>query len=335
MSLYYKRIYEHFNTSNSSKNMNKNKECNTAVDSTSICHSGGPSETLLFMNNSKISKRRENKDIQKADDELIMRFVDSLASYSSITINRYKNILESFKEFSPNLDPKDVLLYLKKKFCMNSVNTKSKTYSLSTFLKYKHLLHQFMLFNYHLPLNYYDKLNQIKINSYSSKEKVSKIEVDTIAAYNQLLSLEQYDDALLLQLLYSLSLHPNNLCMLKFDDVDKDGFIHYIDFKTGKDSKILLDDDLICFILEYVCYKGEGHKYFKKIKRTLRNGKNREGIFIVNKTYQSVYKRFLNKFGGKLKWFNYTPKEIVSINERKVHSTGKVKRSVPISRENE
>ena len=121
----------------------------------------------------------------------------------------------------------------------------------------------------------------------------------------------------------------------EFDDVDKDGFIHYIDFKTGKDSKILLDDDLICFILEYVCYKGEGHKYFKKIKRTLRNGKNREGIFIVNKTYQNVYKRFLNKFVGKLKWFNYTPKEIVSINERKVHSIGKVKRSVPISKENE
>ena len=87
MSLYYKRIYEHFNTSNSSKNMNENKECNTAVDSTPICHSGEPSETLLFMNNSKISKRRENKDIQKADDELIMRFVDSLASYSSIIVN--------------------------------------------------------------------------------------------------------------------------------------------------------------------------------------------------------------------------------------------------------
>ena len=183
-----------------------------------------------------------------------------------------------------------------------------------------------MLFNYHLPLNYYDKLNKIKIKAYSLKEKASNIEVDTIAAYNQLLSFEQYDDALLLQLLYSLSLHPNNLCMLKFDDVDKDGFIHYIDFKTGKNSKILLDDDLICFALEYVCNKGEGLKYFKMIKRALRNGKNREGIFIDNKTYQNVYKRFLNKFGGKLKWFNYTPKEIVSINERKVHSTGKVKR---------
>ena len=84
MSLYYKRIYEHFNTSNSSKTMNKNKECNTAVDSTPICHSGGPPETLLFMNNSKFSKRRENKDIQKADDELIMRFVDSLASYTQL-----------------------------------------------------------------------------------------------------------------------------------------------------------------------------------------------------------------------------------------------------------
>ena len=137
-----------------------------------------------------------------------------------------------------------------------------------------------MLFNYHLPLNYYDKLNQIKIKSYSLKEKACKIDVDTIAAYNQLLSLEQYDDALLLQLLYSLSLHPINQCMLKFNDFDKDGFIHYIDFKTAKDSKILIDDDLICFILEYVCYKGEGYKYFKKMKRTLRNGKNREGIFL-------------------------------------------------------
>ena len=99
MSLYYKRIYEHFNTSNSSKNMNKNKECNTAVDSTPICHSGGPSETLLFMNNSKISKRRENKDIQKADDELIMRFVDSLASIIQLQLIDRKIYWETSKNF--------------------------------------------------------------------------------------------------------------------------------------------------------------------------------------------------------------------------------------------
>ena len=151
-----------------------------------------------------------------------------------------------------------------------------------------------------------------------------------VSAYNQLIKLKMYDDALLIQLLYSLAISLANLSLLKHENVDKQGFISYTDIKTRRKSKIYLDDKIVCFMFKYIYYKGKDDPYFSKKRRKIVDDKCENGTFIVNQTEKNIYKRFNRQFGGKLKFISFTPNDIVKLNKLRVHESKQIKHSVPI-----
>ena len=49
---------------------------------------------------------------------------------------------------------------------------------------------------------------------------------------------KKYDDEPFIQLIYSFSLDVKTLCLLKFGNVDREGFLPYKFFKTEKQKNI-------------------------------------------------------------------------------------------------
>ena len=106
-----------------------------------------------------------------------------------------------------------------------------------------------MKMSYILSGSYFAGLDR-SINSPKSNQDRWKNNSDyETLAYTQLLNCKMFDDALLIQLLYSLSLDPEKLSMLIQSNFNKDEFLCYQNYKTGEKSKIFLDDCLIWFML--------------------------------------------------------------------------------------
>ena len=97
--------------------------------------------------------------------------------------------------------------------------------------------------------------------------------------------------------------------MLKFSNVDREGFISYKNLKSGEREKILQDNKTIEFTFFLIEYKGSKGKYFDITKRKSKKGDIEEEIFIISVTYLKAYKKFHNRFNGILDWFCSTQKE--------------------------
>ena len=108
-----------------------------------------------------------------------------------------------------------------------------------------------------------------------------------------------YDDALLIQLLYSLSLDPEKLSMLIQSNFSKDEFLCYQNYKSGEKSKIFLDDCLIWFMLISSTLM-ESLVLTLIFTKKSRNGEVASRIFLTKYWCKVIYSRFKGRFGGRL-----------------------------------
>ena len=166
------------------------------------------------------------------------------------------------------------------------------------------------------------------LSEFNHEEALTKKEVKK--AYKSLIQLKQYDDALLIQLMYSFALDPDTLCMLKYGNVDSDGVLSYRNCKTNKNKRIKLDNKTIAFILFLIEFKGKDHPYFKVTERKSRSGYVDEGIFMINIKISHVYRKFRNNFNGLLDWPCVTPEKVIKINHDRVHKNKRLGIAVPI-----
>ena len=97
---------------------------------------------------------------------------------------------------------------------MNDNHLSSLNSRISTYLKYKWLLNRFMRVSYNLPIEYSKKLDFIQIISSQEPDQWRVTNNQVVTAYKQLIKIKMYDDALLIQLLYSLSISPAYLSLL-------------------------------------------------------------------------------------------------------------------------
>ena len=126
--------------------------------------------------------------------------------------------------------------------------------------------------SYYLPKDFFEHLNLIKDSSNIHKIITKVANNDVISAYNKLIRLRMYDDVLLIQLLYSPALCPEDLSMLRHEGVDKKWFLNYEDFKTREYHKICIDDKIVLFMLDYTNFKGPNNPYFNKTIRKRKGG---------------------------------------------------------------
>ena len=84
-------------------------------------------------------------------------------------------------------------------------------------------------------------------------------------------------------------------------------------------SKKVLHCQLINDLNFFKLYSKHSEIECKEDKRASSNGVVIKGHFIINLTPTNMYNRFARKFGNEVKWFNFTPKDIIylSVKENK------------------
>ena len=332
MSSYYKNIFEHFNKSRKQSKSDTQIVQRNSGANISVQNNSEQLTRRLEKDNVKGQHKRDVKFQRKTNLDLINNFFQINSCIKPTTLKRYLPILKDFQNMYPSLYPSNVFDYLKIKFELNGKDDCSVNFKRSTYFKYKYLLKNFMNMSYWLPESYFNSLDKPIPFINNNKDEVKISSKDVVSAYTQLIKLKMFDDALLIQLLFSLSLDAENLSMITHVNVDINGFINYKDYKNSEWSKILLDDHLICFMLDFCDIKGEKSPYFKISQRKSRNGEVESGIFLSPFTLKAIYSRFKGRFDGKLPWFCCTPNDIVRLNVKRVHEDRKNKQSIPILR---
>jgi len=140
-------------------------------------------------------------------------------------------------------------------------------------------------------------------------------ENDIIKAHRALIRMQDFENALMLQLMFVLHLLPFELRWLRFEDVSttKDGK-HMIKCRCTKAAKVrnvMLSANIYDEIMGYKeLINGDSKRYFMG-QRSLSNGKNIRGFFIFNVRSETMIDRLRTGFNNKLPWFSCTSYDVV------------------------
>ena len=140
-------------------------------------------------------------------------------------------------------------------------------------------------------------------------------EHDILKAHRVLMRMMDFENALLLQLMFVLHLMPFEIRWLRFDDVTttKDGkhMIRYKHTKAAKAKKVMLSTNIYEEIQNYKhLIEGDSKKYYLG-QRSLSNGKLIRGFFIFNVRTETISDRLRTGFSNKLPWFSCTSYDVV------------------------
>ena len=129
-----------------------------------------------------------------------------------------------------------------------------------------------------------------------------------------LISKSQYQDALILHFMYSLSLDPYHIFGLCYEDVLSNTKIQWWDYKTSSMKSGFLYYELwsdIMTIKKYTEWKiGES-----RVKvRNMLDQKRIKGHFIIDASPTNIYNKFKRHFSNSVPNFIYTPKEIIDLS---------------------
>ena len=134
-------------------------------------------------------------------------------------------------------------------------------------------------------------------------------------AQKSLIRLEDFEIALMLQLMYVLHLLPFELRWLRFEDVStsKDGkhMMKYRHTKAAKIKNVMLSTNIYDEINSYKeLVMGDSKRYYMG-QRSLSNGKAIRGFFIFNVRSETISERLKTGFHNKLPWFSCTSYDVV------------------------
>ena len=155
--------------------------------------------------------------------------------------------------------------------------------------------------------------------SHSFKKRLLSLELTEellVKSIKRLYDASQFEDALILQFMYLYRLAPSQIYLLDFDSFTNDRCLTAIkeessNYKTIKVSISLLND--VNYYIVYRKLTGNEIKYWRRITH---NGVILNGKFIFTQKPKTIYNRFNSGFGGSIPWFNYSPKDIITLSMR-------------------
>ena len=132
--------------------------------------------------------------------------------------------------------------------------------------------------------------------------------------YMKLMCKGQYQDALVIHLMYSLSLNPYHLYSLKYDDILSDNQIQYWDYKSSTYKTCYLYYELWSDINVIKQYQEAKYGILRKIVRIMIDKTKIRGVFIIDVSPTNIYNRFHRKFGKSIDDFDITPNDILQLS---------------------
>ena len=230
-------------------------------------------------------------------------------------IRTIKNIGSSISEFiayEPTLDPKELANFIKLKFkewkpYRMSQMEHARDWNLLTqhLIKFMEVLYQEELTKYTFDLSF---MNSNTLTPYK-----------LFLVYDKLLSYNQFQDALIINLLYTLCISIKTLTLLECTNIDLNKIISFYDFSVNDIRKVAIPVDLLNEILYFKRYQSIKNSFLNiKTKNQEIKQKNKRS-FIIQINKSMIYKRFKEKFDGEISWFEHTPRDILLLS-RKINS---------------
>ena len=150
-------------------------------------------------------------------------------------------------------------------------------------------------------------------NKQGREENVSAINKDQYLEASKLLyEQEQFDDALLINIMWSFASRPSEILTLRFEDFeDKDNqkSVFYYANKKNQRKKFTILDELYNQVMEFKEHKISNNTYKEKTFVT-PTGKSIKGHFVLDLTRSILQKKFSRKFAKIIPGLKSRPKDI-------------------------
>ena len=150
-------------------------------------------------------------------------------------------------------------------------------------------------------------------NKQGREENVSAINKDQFLEASKLLCKQkQFDDALLINIMWSFASRPSEILTLRFEDFeDKDNqkSVFYYANKKNQRKKFTISDELYDQVMEFKEHKISNGTYIEKVFIT-PTGKSIKGHFVFDLTRSMLQKKFSRKFAKLIPGLKSRPKDI-------------------------
>ena len=313
-SNYYKLIRERLELSEKDTGYNK------SISETSSTTSDTTQQEIKSINSNEITKINNEKN-KNTKNQLTEWQMFAMKSYFSKcnslkprTRKDFIKIIKDFIQFSPEINPEDLEPFIAFKIKIQNQNSEFKYPYSKTQGKYASVIKRFLENIYTIdPLGI--KIEYYKRRSKTERNKPPKLSnSDLFRAYEELVKNVQFQDALILNIMYSLAIDPYILYMLTYEGINSDGEISYWDYKQKAFVTKKLHNELKSDINFFKAYSLSLKINSNDFIRTSEDEETIEGTFIFNISPTNMYNRFKRKFSNKLKWFDYTPKNIIELS---------------------
>ena len=248
-------------------------------------------------------------------EEMFDIYVEKMKHISNSTAKSYCKIISKFMLYSPSIDPHDLDKFIQYEFNLKSIEDAKFTKLKGTPLKYHNWINTFLnhIYRSHFSALNPDYSQNIKESSVQTDDYPSLLEVTN--AYIELMNVNMFENATIIHLMYSLGVNPETLVLLTFDSIDEEGNMTYFDTQIEKYLTVKLNQNLLRDIM---FLKDHRFKVEKETSDSYRLHKDKliiMGDFIISVSAQAIYNRFSRRFGDMVKWFEYTPSQIVKLSK--------------------
>ena len=314
-SNYYKLIRDKLNL-----HAQKHTTNSSSIDSIETDHDSSDKENVNNnCNQTEISKDEQSikrkKELHEWQMFAVKNYFAKCKNIKPKTRKDYARIIKDFIAYSPEINPEDLEPFMTFKFKLSNQNSEFKIPFSKTEGKYASAIKRFLESIYIIdPLG-------IKIEYYKRRSKTERnkppimTHQDVYNAYKELIDLKQYQDALILNLIYSLSIDPYVIYMLTYEGISDNREITYWDYKKTSFVTKELHKELLNDINYFKIYSEMKGMQSKDMQRSSEDEAIITGTFILNIKPTNLYNRFKRKFGNKLKWFRFTPKNVIELSE--------------------
>ena len=150
-------------------------------------------------------------------------------------------------------------------------------------------------------------------NRQGREENISAINKDNfLKAAKQLYDTGDYEDALLIHIMWSLASRPNEMVTLRFEDFEDNNnqkSVLYYANKKNQRKRITIADDLYEQVIDFKNFKIENGRYHER-SLTTSTGKTLTGHFVFDLTRSKLQKKFSRKFKKLIPGLKLRPKDI-------------------------
>ena len=217
--------------------------------------------------------------------------------------------------YSPSIDPYDLDKFIRCEFNLKNTEEAQQSKLKGTALKYYNWIYSFLkhVYSSHFSALHPEFPKDIKESSKQKGDFPSLFEV--INSYIELMNVNLFEDATIIHLIYSLGVNPETLVLLTYDSIDEEVNITYFDTEIEKYLTVKLNKNLIRDIMYLKENRCKNEKELSYSYRVYKDKLIVMGDFIISVSAPEIYNRFSRRFGGMVKWFDYTPGQIVKLSK--------------------